>query len=80
MLVGFDTIAEATHVLSRTVIQNYFYAEGKKYLDSREIVNQADLLSALQSFRAITITGCFPVDEIKNTQGKDTAKVVRNAT
>ena len=56
LLGGLDTIAEPTHVLSKIVIRNYLCVEGKKYLDSREIVNQADLLSALQSFRAITIT------------------------
>ena len=54
------------------MIQNYLCAEGKKYLESREIVSQVDFLSALQSFRAII--GCFPVDEMQKYSGKRYSK------
>ena len=75
LLGGLNTIAEATHVLSKTVIRNYLCAVNRKYLDSREVTRL--IFFQLYSHSGL-LQDVFQLMRCNNTQGKDTAKV-RNA-
>ena len=70
---GSDTIAEATHVLSKSVIRNYLCAEGKKYLDSSS--EECNIICYCCRDRGHRAVNCP-----KQTKQQDTTKLDRKQT
>ena len=63
---GVMTVEEALHALTLAAVRHYLCADAKRYLDSRKIFSNADLMAVLRSYR--DTTGCFPVEEVHTYQ------------
>ena len=65
---GAVTVEEALHALTLAAVRHYLCADAKRYLDSREIFSNADLIAVLRSYR--DTTGCFPLEEVHTYQSR----------